>query len=310
MADASSLRIATAPVNWNNSDLPEWREHVPFPQILDEMIRAGYRESEYDTSLGSDLEEISKEMTKRSMSFCGAYFWIDTQDTAAFERDLASVSTRCRLLQRIGCHHLVVSDVLRPLRVVAASSVPPDGSLALDVEGYSTMADRLRQVAAVGAVHDIAVHYHNHAGTLIETPKELDALVDALGGTGIDLCFDTGHYVFGGGDAAAFVDDHADRIGYVHLKDVDPEVLATGRTLHWGLLNALRHIVFPPLGTGSADIRRIVQSLVANRFSGYVVIEQDTCKGDPTETARANREFVVAVSGSMEQQGTRREDAP
>jgi len=301
MADVSSLRIATAPVNWNNSDLPEWREHVPFPQILDEMIRAGYHQTEYDTSLGSDLEQISKEMTKRSMSFCGAYFWIDTQDTAAFERDLASVGTRCRLLQRIGCHHLVVSDVLRPHRVASAGSVPPDGSLALNGEGYRIMAERLRRVAATGAAHDIAVHYHNHAGTLIETPQELDTLVHALAGTGVDLCFDTGHYVFGGGDAAAFVDDHADRIGYIHLKDVEPEVRSMARTHHWGLLDALRHIVFPPLGTGSADIPRIVQSLVLSRFGGFVVIEQDTSAGDPTETARANLQFVVAASGAMKQ---------
>lgn len=299
MADGSSLRIATAPVNWNNSDLPDWREHIPFPRILDEMLRAGYRETEYDTSLGSDLEEISKEMTKRSMSFCGAYFWIDTQDAAAFDRDLASLSLRCRLLQRIRCHHLVVSDVLRPRRVAVAGGVPPDGSLALDAGGYRTMAERLRQVASMGATHDIAVHYHNHAGTLIETPRELDALVDVLVGTGVDLCFDTGHYVFGGGDAAAFIDDHADRIGYIHLKDVAPDVLGMARSLHWGLLDALRHIVFPPLGTGSADIRRIVRSLVTNHFGGFVVIEQDTCKGDPTETARANLDFVVAASNAM-----------
>lgn len=296
MVESSPLRLATAPVNWNNSDLPGWREHIPFPQILDEMRRAGFRATEYDAALGSDLEEISGEMEKRSMAFCGAYFWIDTQDPAAFERDLASATTRCRLLQRIGCQHLIISDLLRSQRVACAGVVPVDGSLSLGTEGYRGMAERLGQVAAMATGYDIDVHYHNHAGTLIETPREVDGLLAALDGSRVDLCLDTGHYAFGGGDPRTFIDDHAGMIGYLHLKDLDSHVLGRAKALRWGLLDALRHIVFPPLGEGSVGVDMIVRSLVERRFDGFVVIEQDTCEGDPTATARGNLEFVLAAS--------------
>lgn len=303
MVDASPLRIATAPVNWNISDLPGWREHIPFPQILDEMLRSGFHVTEYDAALGSDLEAISEEMVKRSMTFCGAYFWIDTQEPAAFERDLAGVTTRCRLLQRIGCHNLIVSDVLRTARVACAGVVPPDGSLSLNADGYAAMADRIGQVAAMGAGYDIGVHYHHHAGTFIETPWEVAELISRLAGSGVDLCLDTGHYAFGGGDPGKLIDEHPEVIGYLHLKDVSPEVLATARTLQWGFLEALRHIVFPPLGQGSVDVGGIVRSLVDRRYDSYVVIEQDTCEGDPTETARGNLDFVLAASRDRPEPG-------
>lgn len=310
MVDTSPLRIATAPVNWNNSDLPGWRDHIPFPLILDEMINAGFRVTEYDAALGSDLEAISDEMTERSMMFCGAYFWIDTQDPASFERDLAGVTTRCRLLQRIGCHNLIVSDVLRPQRVASAGLVPRDGSLSLNTHGYAAMGDRLEQVAVMGAEYDIAVHYHHHAGTYIETPQEVDELVGHLAGSGVDLCFDTGHYAFGGGDPGQFIHDHLKEIGYLHLKDVSPDVLGMATTLQWGFLEALRHIVFPPLGQGSVGIHTIVQSLVERRYNGFLVIEQDTCEGDPTVTARSNLDFVLAASTGKAQSGPDQEIAP
>lgn len=299
MADASPLRIATAPVNWNVSDLPGWREHIPFPRILDEMLRAGFGVTEYDAALGSDLEAISEEMAKRSMRFCGAYFWVDTQDRTAFERDLGSVTTRCSLLQRIGCHNLIVSDVLRPQRVACAGAVPADGSLSLNASEYAAMAARLDEIAMMGARYDVDVHYHHHAGTFIEAPWEVDELLTRLADSAVDLCLDTGHYAFGGGDPGQFIKENRDKIGYLHLKDVDPAVLEMVKTLQWGFLEALRHIVFPPLGQGSVGVGEIVQSLVDQHYSGFVVIEQDTSLGDPTETARRNREFVVAASTRM-----------
>ena len=310
MADGSPLRIATAPVNWNVSDLPGWRKHIPFPQILDEMLGAGFRITEYDAALGSDLEAISEEMAKRSMLFCGAYFWVDTQDRAAFERDLASVTTRCSLLQRIGCNNLIVSDVLRPQRVACAGVVPLDGSLSLNADGYAAMATRLHQVAEMGARYDIRVHYHHHAGTFIEAPREVDELLTRLSGSSVDLCLDTGHYAFGGGDPEQFIKDYSDMIGYFHLKDVDPAVLQLAKTLHWGFLEALRHIVFPPLGQGSVGVGGIVQSLVDRNYDGFVVIEQDTSLGDPTETARANLDFVVAAAARTRQLDPEQEHTP
>ena len=45
----------------------------------------------------------------------------------------------------------------------------------------------------------------------------------------VGLCFDTGHHAYCGGDAVAFMRRHHDRVGYLHVKSVDPAVLEEAR---------------------------------------------------------------------------------
>lgn len=48
------MRLATAPVNWNSPDVPEYREYTPYPQLLDEMSAAGYSATEWSTIMPKD----------------------------------------------------------------------------------------------------------------------------------------------------------------------------------------------------------------------------------------------------------------
>ena len=40
-----------------------------------------------------------------------------------------------------------------------------------------------------------------------------------------NLCLDTGHFAYYGGDNLRLIDKHPDRIGYLHLKQIDPELI-------------------------------------------------------------------------------------
>ena len=292
---AANVRIATAPVNWNNFDLEDWRPTVPFPGILDRMFEAGYRDTEYDRSFGTDSGLLREAAESRGMSYIGAYVWFDFLDEQTFVTNLERLDAMLPLLTEIGCRHLIVSDRLRPHRVALAGSVPADGSTSLGLDEYAALGARVRRVAERASADGIGVHYHNHVGTYIEAPMELAALRRHLDRALVDLCFDTGHYAYGGGDAARFLREHIRDIGLLHLKDVDPSVRDSARTHGWSFLEALRHYVFCPLGDGAADIRGIAGTLRAGRFPHHVVIEQDTCSGDPTETARRNREFLQSL---------------
>lgn len=290
--DLAGLRVGTAPVNWNNNDLAGWRPWVPFPAILDVMRAGGYTESEWDESFGNDVGLLNSARSARGVTFTGAYRWLDFVDTDRFEQDIKSVMPFLHTLQGIGARHLIVADSLRPHRVAIAGSVPVDGSASLDDAAYGRMAENLDRLAEVAAPFGLAVHYHNHAGTYIESPAEVAALMDRLAGSGVDLCFDTGHYAFGGGQAFDFLASNHDRVGYLHLKDVDERVLADTKRHSWSFLDALRHYIFCPIGSGNARIADIVDLLVAVRFSHWVIIEQDTCREESTANARQNLELV------------------
>lgn len=286
------LRIGTAPVNWNNNDLAGWWPIEPFPQILDRMQEAGYVATEWDASFGSDVESLNRECSARGVTFTGAYQWLDFVDDDAFQRDLSAVQPLLGTLQGIGVKHLIVSDSLRPHRVAMAGSVPEDGSASLAEAAYDRLASNLVRLDDVAKQLGLNVHYHNHVGSYIETPTEVARLLPYLAEAGVDLCFDTGHYAFGGGDSFAFLAEHHQSIGYLHLKDVDPEVLAMARSNRWSFLDSLRNYVFSPIGTGNARIAVIMDLLVSKAFQHYVIIEQDTCRDDATANARANLEQV------------------
>ena len=287
------LHLATAPANWNNNDIPGWRPLTPFPRVLDEMLAAGYGATEYDASFGRDDMVLRIEASQRGMTWCGSYQWVDFLDAGTINASIQALEPTFTLLDGIGCRHLIVADSLRPHRVAMAGNVPVNGSQSLSRDQVQLIADSVHRLAEAAGHHDIAVHYHNHVGSWIETPDEVEALIDCLDFGAVDLCFDTGHYAYGGGDAAAFIREHHARIGYLHLKDVDPAVLAASRREGLTFIKALKRIVFSPIGEGAADIPSILSVLTAHGFAGWIVVEQDTCAGDATATARANLDFIA-----------------
>lgn len=290
-----ALRIATAPVNWNNDDLTDWRPPAPFLELLDRMRAAGYTATELGSNFPTRVEDLMRALIQRDMSLCGAYQWLPLRDPDQLTRSLGTLEAKLTLLHANGCRDLIIADGLTPERVALAGHVPEDGSATLDDAGMRQIADGAARTASLAMRHSIAVHYHNHVGTYVETPDDVRRLVPLLDERGVDLCFDTGHFAYGGGAPAAFVAAHAARIGYLHLKDVDGQVLQEAKLQRWSFLKALRHVVFAPLGDGIANVPAIVASLRKNDYAGWIVVEQDTCAGDATETAQRNLDYLHAI---------------
>jgi hypothetical protein len=49
-----SMKVATAPVNWNSPHVPDYRPATPYPQLLEEMKAAGYTATEWSTDMPKD----------------------------------------------------------------------------------------------------------------------------------------------------------------------------------------------------------------------------------------------------------------
>jgi inosose dehydratase len=299
----TQIQFGTAPVNWNNFDLENWNPVVPFPQILDEMVAAGYTLTEWDASFGSDPEMLNRERDAREISYVGAYRWIDFLDESGLAQSLAGIEEILPTLVAIGVDNLIVADSLRPERVAIAGAVPVDGSKSLSEDELQTLARNLHRLASRVQESGITVRYHNHVGSYIESPAEVAALLPYLDLTLVDLCFDTGHYAFGGGDALEFLRSHIDSIGLLHLKDVDDQVLDRARQHHWSFQESLRNYIFSPLGRGGAQVGAIIGELVRSQFGGYVIIEQDTCVGDQTVNARDNLATALAFEARVQSAG-------
>jgi inosose dehydratase len=293
----SAIKVGTAPVNWNNGDVPDWRTPTPFPQILDEMASAGYAGTEHDRQFPDDPAMLKAALDQRGLALCASYQWVHFSHVRGFAQDLDAIDGILAMLAAVGCDVLVVADAMTPERIALAGRVPEDGSAGLDEAGWQRFAANLTQVASRAADRGVRTCYHNHVGSHVESPAECARLVEFLPGTGATLCFDTGHYAYGGGDPTEFVREQSALIGHLHLKDVDPGILTRAREQGWGFTDALRQIVFCPFGSGMVDIPAIVRALKDVAFNGWVVVEQDTCEGDPTERAAAHRAYLRSCCG-------------
>jgi inosose dehydratase len=289
------VRIGTATVNWNNDDLPGWRPFVPFPAILDEMAAAGYAGTEYSPAFGTDAGLLREELSSRNLGLAGCYRWLHLRDHEVLEREMVALQETIGMLVACGSSDLIVSDAMSPQRIALAGHVPGDGSAGLADNDWRLLSEGLRLVAEQATASGVRVHYHNHVGTCVETPAEVARFLDATAGDDIDLCFDTGHYAYGGGDPTAFALQYADQIGYMHLKDVSASVLAEAKAQSWSFLDALRHIIFCEFGDGIVDIPEVIDVLKATGYAGWVIVEQDTSARDSTESAMASRAYLRRV---------------
>jgi inosose dehydratase len=289
--------VGTAPANWNNDDLPGWRPLAPFSVMLGEAAAAGYAGIEYGDGFPTSPDELRRALDERRLTLAGCYRWLPLRDEAALAAELPTLDALLSLLSSTGGQDLVVADAMTPERIAMAGQVPGDGSRSLGDADWKSFGESLRKVAHRTLAHGITTRYHNHVGTFVEAPHEIERLLVELRPGLVDLCFDTGHYAYGGGDPTAFVQAHRDVIGYLHLKDVDPSVLSQARSERFGFLDALKRYIFCEFGEGIVDIPRVIDALRHGNYQGWIIVEQDTTPRSSFESAAASRRYLHDACG-------------
>ena len=172
-----------------------------------------------------------------------------------------------------------------------AGHVGPDD--ALTEEQYRRFADTLNEVGAILRAEGVRAAFHNHVGTPIETREEIDTLLALTDPATIFLGPDTGHLAWAGDDPVAFCRDYAARIVTMHLKDVDPAVVARGRDAGWDYRTFTDAGVFTELGDGGVDFPAIFAILREANFAGWLIAETDvTQRPSALESATVSREYL------------------
>ena len=147
-------------------------------------------------------------------------------------------------------------------------------------EEYKNLAASCEELAKFGKPLGVGVAYHPHTGCTIETEAEIDILMNETQQT--LLCLDASHIGLVGEDPVAHLRKYSRRTGYVHLKD-----WAAGKFVEMGQ------------GTIGLDFGAILGELAAQKFPGWVVIEQSRSDGSPAESAKANAKFLKKLGYSI-----------
>jgi inosose dehydratase len=287
------MRIATAPVNWNNADVSDYRPWIPYPRLLDEMVTAGYAATEWGMNMEKDPARLREDLRRRNLKPLGGFVGLELRNPDKKSAELRRGLELAAFFRDVGATYLIVADSGDARRRSEAGHVnPADG---LNDEQWRSLGDGLNELGNQLRPQGVQVVFHNHVGTYVETEEETARLLDETDPQLVSWCFDCGHLAYGGGDNLAMLGRYGNRIGYVHLKDVDQAILEQAKTHGWSFAQALKSYIFAPLGQGAARIPDVVEKLRLADYDGWLVIEQDTTPGDPTETARKNREYLEAL---------------
>ncbi|MCI0477269.1 MAG: TIM barrel protein [Anaerolineales bacterium] len=301
------IQIANAPCSWGVIENIAG-ERGGYVQVLNEMAETGYAGTELGDwgFMPTDTELLRQELASRHLQLLASWVSVHLEDARQHKQSADDCVRTAKQLAAVGgpdnAETLFRFIVLgndpygNPLRTKNAGRVTP--ALAMDkamwqvfAQGANYVAQRVMDEAGLRTV------FHHHVGTWVETPAETKHFLEMTNPKILGLCFDTGHWKFGGGDPVSGVYEFKERIWHVHFKDHQPQVAAQSRVEEWDGPTSVGHGIFCELGKGDVDFPGVLKALNDIGYAGWIVVEQDVLPGmgTPKESAARNRAYLSSI---------------
>jgi inosose dehydratase len=302
---AQRFHFASAPDSWGVLDYPGPSWNQSYEKMLDEMVAGGYT----GTELGpygffpTDPAVLRPQLEKRQLKLLGSFVPVVLSDPASAGIAVEQIRKVGNLLASLKAPFLVLADVQSEVRDRISGRVPADGSAGLTAAQWKNVAKVVQEAARVASEFGLDLVFHPHIATYVETPEECERFFDVTSHTGVGLCLDTGHCVYGGGDTIAEADKFRSVLRFVHIKDVDAKVLDEARRCKLTFEQAIEEKAFTIIGRGSIDFPAFFRVLAKNNYSGWMVVEQDVKFGattiPPAESIAASLRYLRRVVGDL-----------
>lgn len=300
---SEQIKVANAPCSWGVLEFDLDGKAAGYEQVLNEIAETGYAGTELGDwgFMPTDPEELKTEIEKRKLTLLGAFVPVALANGAAHEEGVQRALKTAKLMYDAGYTDafVVLADDNGSVEYRTKNAGRINGQGGLTNDEMKTFAEGVEKIAkAVKKTYGMRTVFHHHAAGYIETPQEIEALLQSTNPELVGLCFDTGHYKFGGGkDPVAFLEKHWNRVWHVHFKDFAPEVAEASAANRWDYFGAVKHGVFCELGKGSVDFKAVKDFLEAHDYNGWIVVEQDVLPGmgEPKQCAATNRSYLQTI---------------
>ena len=296
------IKVANAPCSWGVLEFDLEGEAAGYAQVLDEIAATGYAGTELGDwgFMPTDPKQLRQEIHSRGLTLLGAFVPVMLKDPDAHALGVEVAIRTARLMAEAEGEttFIVLADDNGkiPARTQNAGRILPEHSLTeaewkIFAEGAEKVASAVKKETGLRTV------FHHHCAGYVERPTEVDMLMKSTDPSLLGLCFDTGHYRFGGGDPMECLHAYSDRIWHVHFKDCQPEIAAKSRAEEWDYFTSVRNGIFCELGKGEIDFPLIKAELEKMGYDGWIVVEQDVLPGmgKPKASAQRNREYLASI---------------
>jgi len=293
------LRLGTCPDSWGVwfADDPL---QTPWQRFLDEVADVGYEWLELGPYgyLPTDPARLADELGRRGLKTAGGTMHGHSGLHRAGDRPDILGATRkvAALTAAMGATDLVFVPVPGYRDDKTGGWLEP---AELDAGQWRTLIGASNELGKMLAEeYGLRLRFHPHADSHVETQAQTERFLDETDPRFVSLCLDTGHLAYRHADSVAIIRRYADRIGYVHVKQMDPAVVATADRdgLAFGQAVAMGASCEPP--AGEPAIEEVAKALEELDRDMFVVVEQDMYPVQfdvPKPIAQRTRDYLRGV---------------
>jgi inosose dehydratase len=297
---AGKVHVGSAPDSWGVwfADDPQ---QTPWERFLDEVAAAGYTRIELGPYgyLPTDPSRLKEELGKRSLEMTAGTIFEHLHRPDSWESTWRDVSAAAELTAAMGAKHLVVIPSMWRDPSTGEIVEPPE----LDDESWSRHGSQMTELGKrIAGEYGLKTQFHPHADAHVDTHEHVERFLAETDGDYVNLCLDTGHISYCGGDNLKLIQDYPERIGYVHLKQVDPVVLASVVEEGVGFGEAVKRGVMCEPPRGLPELPPVLDALAGLDVELFAIVEQDLypCAPDtPLPIAERTLAYLRTYGGGV-----------
>jgi inosose dehydratase len=272
--DYSRLTLGTAPDSWGVWFAADAHQ-VGWKQYLDDVQNAGYVWTELGPQgfLPQDPQQLRDELDQRGLKVCGGTVFAGLhKGKEALDKAIAEFSQEAKLLSEVGGKFLIhLPEQYTDMHTGEATQ-----SGDIDPDQWNNLISGTNELGRViFEEYGVALVSHPHADTHLDIQDRIEQFLVETDPRYVNLCLDTGHVAYCGGDNLQIIEHFPERITYLHIKLVDPKIRERVQAEGLSLAEAvpLGIMVEPPYG--EPDVPSLLNALAGLDRDMFAVIEQD-----------------------------------
>lgn len=265
---AADIQLGYAAITWGGND----------EQAIEDISALGFPGIQLRASVlskfGAQPAALRDLLASRHLTFVALSSGNVSIDPAAESRVVDDHVAHAKFLRDAGGLYLQLIDERPVGRAVQSADIQRLGRLLTEIG---------KRTADIG----IPVAYHPHMGSIGERPADIEHVLDATDPKYVRLLLDVAHYQVGGGDPVAAIRRFADRLLFLHIKDVRRPIRETPPSYE-----------FVELGRGSVDLPGVFSALRDVHFRGWAVVELDDVPDHartPKDAAAMSKQYLQDV---------------
>lgn len=215
------------------------------------------------------MEYDAKEfLANNNIELTGAYFGSEKFISPEGEEEVvAEAATAAKFLGGVGAPFIILNGGV-------SKGQKPDGFSSDD---FRQLGKTMNSIGKAVQKYGVAACVHPHAGCMIESPEDVDRLLEHLDTSLVGLCVHAAHQVVADCDPYEIYEKHAALVTYAHIGAIGE-----------GKKGAL-------LGEGILDQKRLMNALLEVGYDGWLTIES-------SKEGVAHQDYVLHAKKYIEEE--------